>query len=67
MCTDGLGKSVEEVGIRCKELVATDEPAVVTETLFDAIVMEDGESDGCFSDPPWTDENDSRFLPQSYG
>ena len=41
-----------------RELVAADESTLVTETLLDAILMEDGESDGCFSDPPWTDESD---------
>ena len=46
------------MGERCRELVATDEPPVITETLGDAIVMEDGESDGRFSDSPWTDESD---------
>ena len=58
MCTDGLGKSAEEVGTRCKELVATDEPAVVSETFLDPIVVEDSQSDGCFPDSPWTDESD---------
>ena len=41
-----------------RELVATDESTLVTEPLPDTIVMEDGESDGCFSNPPWTDESD---------
>ena len=40
------------------ELVTTDEPTVFTETLLDAIVEEDSQSDGCFADPPWTDESD---------
>ena len=41
-----------------RELVTADESTVVTEMLLDAIVMEDGEGDGCFSDSPWTDEGD---------
>ena len=40
-----------------RELVAADESTLVTETLLDAILMKDGESDGCFSDSPWTDES----------
>ena len=40
------------------ELVAADEPTVVSEPLLDAVLMEDGQSDGRFSDPPWTDECD---------
>ena len=39
------------------ELVATDESPVVSESFLDAIVVEDGESDGRFPDPPWTDES----------
>ena len=40
------------------ELIAADESTLVTKTLLGAIVMEDGESDGGFSDSPWTDESD---------
>ena len=40
------------------ELVAADESAVISEPLFDAIVMEDGESDGCFSDSAGADEGE---------
>ena len=43
---------------RCEELVATDETAVVSKPCFDAIVVEDGQGNGRFSDPPWTDEGD---------
>ena len=39
-----------------RELIAADESTVVSETLLDTIVMEDGESDGSFSNSPWTDE-----------
>ena len=39
------------------ELVATDESTVVTDSLFDAIVMEDGKSDGCLADS--ADPNES--------
>ena len=41
-----------------RELIATDESTLVTKMLLDAIVMEDDESDGSFSDSPWTDESD---------
>ena len=40
------------------ELVASDDPPIVTETLLDAVVVEDRQSDGCFANPPWTDESD---------
>ena len=42
----------------CGELVATDEPTVGSKPFLDAIVVEDGESDGCFPNPPCTDESD---------
>ena len=40
------------------ELIAADESTLVTEPLPDTIVMEDSESNGGFSDSPWTDESD---------
>ena len=39
------------------ELVASDEAPIVTETLLDAVVVEDCESDGCLADPSWTDQS----------
>jgi len=41
-CTDDTGEPAEEMGERGGKLVATNEPAVVTKTLLDAIVVEDG-------------------------
>ena len=46
------------MGAGGRELVATDEPTVVSEPCLDAIVVEDSQSDGSFSNPPWTDESD---------
>jgi len=43
---------------RCRELVATDEPTVVSEQFPDATVVEDDESDSRFPDPPCADESD---------
>ena len=40
------------------ELVAADEPTVVTESLSDAIVMEDSESDGGLADSTDANEGD---------
>ena len=40
------------------ELVAADEPAVVSEPLPDSVVVEDGQSDGSFPDSLCTDEGD---------
>ena len=42
---------------RGRELVATDEPAVVSEPFLDAIMVEDGQSERCFPNPAWTDES----------
>jgi hypothetical protein len=39
------------------ELVATDEPTVVAKPLLDAIVVEDGQSDGRLSNSTSTDES----------
>ena len=40
------------------ELVAADEPTVVSESFPDATMVEDSQSDGGFSDPSRTDESD---------
>jgi hypothetical protein len=40
------------------ELVATDEPTVVTESFLDAIVVEDSQSDGRLANPAGTNESD---------
>ena len=41
---------------RGRKLVATNKPTVYSEPFLDALVMEDGQSDGCLPDPSWTDE-----------
>jgi len=46
------------VSTRGRELTAADEATVITESLFDTIVMESGESDGCLADSTDTNEND---------
>ena len=38
-------------------MIATDESTVAAKPVFNAIVVEDGESDRCFPDPTWTDES----------
>jgi hypothetical protein len=48
----------QEIGVGSGELVAADEPSVVAESLFDTIVMEDGEADGSLSDSTGADESD---------
>lgn len=35
---------------------------MITESLFDTIVMESGDSDGCLADPTDTDESDGREV-----
>jgi hypothetical protein len=42
VCADDLGQSTEKMGSRSRELVAADEPPVVTKSLLDPIVVEDG-------------------------
>ena len=39
-------------------MIAADKPAVISKTSLDAIVVENGQSDGRFSNPPCTDEGD---------
>ena len=46
------------MGARPGELVAADEATVVTESLLDAVVMEDSQSDRRLTDPPGTNESD---------
>jgi len=40
------------------ELVATDEPAVIPKPLLNAIVVEDGQSDGCLANPAGINEGE---------
>jgi len=40
------------------ELVAADETTVASEPFLDAIVVEDGQSDGCFPNSTRADESD---------
>ena len=47
---------------RGRELVTADEATVVTESLFDAVVVENGESDGCLADSTDTNESDGREV-----
>ena len=42
---------------RCRELVASDEPTVISEPFLDAIVVENRQGDGRLPDSPCTDES----------
>ena len=46
------------MGARGRELVTADKPTVISKLFLDAIVVEDGESDGCFPNSPCADESD---------
>ena len=46
------------MGARSWELVTADESAVIAEPVFNPIVVEDLECDGCFSNSACTDESD---------
>ena len=43
---------------RSGELLAKDEPAIVTKSLLDAIVVKNGQCDRCFPDTSRTNESD---------
>ena len=43
---------------RGDELVTTDEPTVISKSLPDAIMVEDGQGNGRLPNPPCTDESD---------
>jgi hypothetical protein len=44
-CTGDLGEPTEEMGRRCWELVASDEPTTLAKLLLDAVVMEGSRCD----------------------
>ena len=46
------------MSVRWGELVTADKSTVVPKPLLDAVVMEDGQSDGRFPDPAWADQGD---------
>jgi hypothetical protein len=37
---------------RSWKLITADEATILTKSAFDSVVVEDGESNGCFPDPP---------------
>jgi len=49
---------VEEISARGGELVATDEPTIVTKLLFDPIIVEDGQSGGRLANSTRADQSD---------
>ena len=53
--TGNFRKSVQEVGTRSRELVATDESPVIVKPFFDAIMVEDGQGYRRFPDAASTD------------
>lgn len=55
--TGDCREPIEEMGERGGEAVTTDESAVVAKPLLDAMVVEDGQGDGCLPDPTSTDES----------
>ena len=55
---DNFGEPIEKIGTRSRKLVATDESPIITKPPFDAIVVEDGQGDGCFPDATCPDESD---------
>ena len=57
VCTNNLGESGEEVGTRSRELIATNEPAVITKAALGPVVVEDSKGDGGFPNSPCTNES----------
>ena len=43
---------------RSRELIATNEPAVIAKPALDPIVVEDSEGNGCLPNAPCADESD---------
>ena len=56
--TGNFRKSVQEIGARSRELVATDEPPVIAKPFFDAIMVEDCQGYERFPDSTSADESD---------
>ena len=56
--TNGFGEAGKEMNARRGELIAADESTVTAKPFFDAMMVEDGECNRCFPDPPCTDEGD---------
>ena len=48
------------MGERGRETVAADEPTIFAKPLFNRVVVEDGQSDGCLPNSAYTDESDGR-------
>ena len=53
-----MGESSEEMSAQRRELITTDKPAVIAKPELDAIVVENGEGNGCFPNAPRTNESD---------
>jgi hypothetical protein len=56
--TKDLGESGKEVSARSGKLITSDKPSVLANSIFDPIVVEDGEGDRRLPDPPCADESD---------
>jgi hypothetical protein len=56
--TDDLRQSGKEMSARSRKLIATNKSAVIAKSFFDPTVVEDGERNRCFPDPPCTNEGD---------
>ena len=54
---NNLGESGEEVDTRSRELIATNESAVVSKPVLDPIMVEHSKGDGCFPNAPCADES----------
>ena len=57
-CTDDLGEPAEKVGARGGELITMDEPTVAAKSLFDPIVVEDGQDERCLANSACADQSD---------
>jgi hypothetical protein len=52
-----FGESGKEMSARSRKLITTNKSSVIAKSIFDPIVVEDGEGDRRFPDPPCTDES----------
>ena len=46
------------MSVGCGKLIARNEPTVITKPLFNALIVEDGQDEGRFTDAASTDQSD---------
>ena len=57
-CTNDLGEPGKEVSSRSRKLITADESTIVAKSFFDSMVVEDGQRNQSFPNPPCADESE---------